>query len=311
MGEKSIYQELKKRVHDLEDIAPYRRHTVGDLLEAARKYRIHFSLAKDVIFTIDRTYTVTSVSPSVEGVLGYKPEELVGKSLAELTVVPPEYLEKALHEAQRILQGEKISSSTYQFITREGSVKYGEVSGEPYLHDGRSRAIISIARDITERMRFEEQLLAKEKELTRQAGHLEEMSIALKVLLDARDKEKKRAQELIMSRARMIIYPYLEMMEAGNLDEECRVYLNIIKANLADLLTPYINTLSQQYLNFTPMEMRIADLVRQGKSTKDIAGMMKVTPFAISFHRRNIRRKCGLLKAKKNLRTHLHAIEKE
>jgi DNA-binding CsgD family transcriptional regulator len=57
--------------------------------------------------------------------------------------------------------------------------------------------------------------------------------------------------------------------------------------------------------------MRIADLIRQGKSTKEIATMIKVSDFAISFHRSNIRKKCGLLKAKKNLSAYLNTIEQE
>ncbi|HOS97647.1 MAG TPA: helix-turn-helix transcriptional regulator, partial [Deltaproteobacteria bacterium] len=72
-----------------------------------------------------------------------------------------------------------------------------------------------------------------------------------------------------------------------------------------------VNPLSQQYLNFTPMEMRIADLIKQGKTTKEIAALLKVSPFAVSFHRSNIRKKCGLQNAKRNLRAYLNAIEQE
>ncbi|HOS98364.1 MAG TPA: PAS domain S-box protein, partial [Deltaproteobacteria bacterium] len=360
MSDKSIYQELKKRVRDLERAAARRHSDEGDIHEAAEKYRIHFSLANDVIYTIDRDFVVTSVSPSVERVLGYKPEELVGRSVAEVRVIPPSYLDKAMRETMQVLQGERIIGSTYEFITKDGQVKYGQVSGVPYMRDGRARAIISvarditdlvemerslreseerfraifesaqdcifiknldleytfvnpcmervlglssseiigkrdeelfadppdfrtgkedarviagevvegeytrflrgtvmtfhsikvpmrdasgritglcgIARDITERKRFEEQLLAKERELAHQARFLEEMNITLKVLLDSREKEKKQAQEIIVSKARKIVYPYLEKLDACATDEEMRIYLNIIRSNLDELL---------------------------------------------------------------------------
>ena len=396
-----------------------------DLRETAEKYQIHFSLANDVIYTTDETFVVQSVSPSVERVLGYKPEELVGRSFAELNIITPEYLDKAVKESLMVLSGERIISSTYQFITKDGAIRFGEVSGVPFMRDGKARAVISVARDITERIemekslreseerfrtifesaqdciyiknlnheyvfvnpcieklfgvssrdilgkkneelclrdvepdirendrkvldgdivegeysrvingslltfnfiktpirdssgnvtglcgiarditerkRFEEQLLAKERELAQQARYLEEMNITLNVLLDSREKEKKQAQEAVVSRVRKIIYPYLEKIESSDLDDENRIYLSIVKANLDELLSPYTNPLSQHYLNFTPMEMRIADLIRQGKTTKEISTMLKVSAFAISFHRSNIRKKCGLLKAKKNL----------
>ena len=70
--------------------------TVGATLrETAERYQIHFSLASDVIYTIDENIIIQSMSPSVERVVGYKPEELVGKSLAELNVIAPEYLQKS------------------------------------------------------------------------------------------------------------------------------------------------------------------------------------------------------------------------
>ena len=432
MSEKSIYHELKRRVRELERAARRRKHAEDTLRETAEKYHIHFSLANDVIYTTDENFILQSVSPSVERFLGYKPEELVGKSLAELSAIPPDYLNKALEETLRVLSGESISSSIYKFITKDGAVKFGEISGVPFMRDGKAREIISVARDITERLemekslheseerfrtifestqdciyiknlnleyvsvnpclenvfglsseeilgkkeddiftegiesdinetdqrvlggvvvegeysrvingslltfhvikvpmhdstgkvtglcgiarditerkRFEQQLLAKERD---QARYLEEMNITLKVLLDSREKEKKQAQETIVSKVRKIIYPYLEKMDASNLDEENRIYLSIIRTNLDELLSPFINPLSQQYLNLTSMEMRIADLIKQGKSTKEIAGMLKVSPFAVSFHRNNIRKKCGLLNAKKNLMVYLNTIEQE
>ncbi|MGO9145471.1 MAG: PAS domain S-box protein [Desulfomonilia bacterium] len=435
MSEKSIYHELKRRVRELERAARQRKLAEGILKETAEKYHIHFSLANDVIYTTDENFILQSVSPSVERILGYKPEELVGKSLAELSFFPPDYLNKALEETLRVLSGESIISSTYKFITKDGAVKFGEISGVPFMRDGKVREIISVARDITERLemekslreseerfrtifesaqvciyiknlnleyvfinpcienvfglsseeilgkreddlfaegiesdinetdqsvlggdvvegeysrlingslltfhvikvpmrdstgkvaglcgiarditerkRFEQQLLAKERELAHQARYLEEMNITLKVLLDSREKEKKQDQETIVSKVRKIIYPYLEKMDASNLDEENRIYLSIIRTNLDELLSPYINPLSQQYMNLTSMEMRIADLIKQGKSTKEIAGMLKVSPFAVSFHRNNIRKKCGLLNAKKNLRVYLNTIDQE
>jgi PAS domain-containing protein len=96
MSEKSIYQELKRRVCELESAATERRRAEGVLRETADKYHIHFSLANDVLYTTDENFVIQSVSPSVERALGYKPEELVGRSFAELNLITPEYLDKAV-----------------------------------------------------------------------------------------------------------------------------------------------------------------------------------------------------------------------
>jgi len=163
MSEKSIYHELKRRVRELERAARRSKHAEDTLRETAEKYHIHFSLANDVIYTTDENFILQSVSPSVERFLGYKPEELVGKSLAELSAIPPDYLNKALEETLRVLSGESIISSIYKFITKDGAVKFGEISGVPFMRDGKAREIISVARDITERLEMEKSLHESEE----------------------------------------------------------------------------------------------------------------------------------------------------
>ena len=122
------------------------------------KYRIHFENASDVIFLYDREFKILSISPSLERVLGYKPEEFIGKSFADLNILSPEYLEKAFSDATRIFAGEHLDIRTYEFITRDGTIKYGEISSTPLLREGQVVAVVSVARDITDRKKAEDKL---------------------------------------------------------------------------------------------------------------------------------------------------------
>jgi len=275
------------------------------LHESEERFRTIFESAQDCIYIKNLNLEYVSVNPCLENVFGLSSEEIQGKKEDDIFT---EGIEPDINETdQRVLGGVVVEGEYSRLI--HGSLLTFHVIKVP-MHDstGKVTGLCGIARDITERKRFEQQLLAKERD---QARYLEEMNITLKVLLDSREKEKKQAQETIVSKVRKIIYPYLEKMDASNLDEENRIYLSIIRTNLDELLSPFINPLSQQYLNLTSMEMRIADLIKQGKSTKEIAGMLKVSPFAVSFHRNNIRKKCGLLNAKKNLMVYLNTIEQE
>jgi PAS domain S-box-containing protein len=119
------------------------------------KYRLHFKHVTDVIYSIDPEFKVLTVSPSVESLLGYTPEELIGRPFHELNVLAPEYFEKAFSDIMKVLSGETISSTLYEFISKDQSRKFGEVSGAPMILDNKVAAVVSVARDVTERKRAE------------------------------------------------------------------------------------------------------------------------------------------------------------
>jgi len=149
-----LFKKLEKKMADLEKANQELR-----ILE--EKYRLSFENASDVIYTIDTDLVVSSVSPCVERILGYRPEDFVGRPVSNLAhVLMPESLEWAIDDIGMILQGSTIPSTTYRFIARDGTIKYGEVSGSPILSDGKIIGIVSIARDVTERRRIEEELQA-------------------------------------------------------------------------------------------------------------------------------------------------------
>jgi PAS domain S-box-containing protein len=140
-----------------------RKRAEQALRESEERYRLHFEHVNDCIYSYDSNYCVTSVSPSVERLLGYRPEELIGRNFGELNVLAPEYFEKALEEAGRVFAGERIISSEYEFITKEGKRRLGSVSGAPLMRDGKVIAVVSVARDITDRKQLERQLMQAQK----------------------------------------------------------------------------------------------------------------------------------------------------
>jgi len=64
---------------------------------------------------------------------------------------------------------------------------------------------------------------------------------------------------------------------------------DIVESHLRDIVTPFLNHLSSIQLLLTAQEVKIAALVRQGKSSQEIADVLRVSPATISFHRKNLR----------------------
>jgi DNA-binding CsgD family transcriptional regulator len=105
-----------------------------------------------------------------------------------------------------------------------------------------------------------------------------------------------------------LIFPYIEKLQKNRLDEESQTYVNIIKSNLKEIITPLSGTLSSKYIGLTPSEIQVADLIKQGMTSKEIAWMLNVSPKAVSFHRGNIRKKLGLWNKKTDLYTYLQSF---
>jgi two-component system, cell cycle sensor histidine kinase and response regulator CckA len=156
--------EVMKANKQLKKEIQVRKQTEEALRESTEKYRIYFSLTDDVIFSYDSQYRVLSVSPNVERVLGYKPEDLVGKYFQDLTMlIHPDDLSEALDNALHVLSGKTVYTNIYRFITRDGEVKYGDTNGVPIIRDGRVVAMISMVRDITSRIEIEKSLQESEE----------------------------------------------------------------------------------------------------------------------------------------------------
>ena len=242
-----------------------------------------------------------------ERVTGYTAEEMIGASNILETLYPnQEYLSKLLAEwAER---GNEFYNWEMNITCKDGTEKtvaWSNISKRFPIPGWTSWAI---GVDISERKQAEEALLEREQKLERQAQHLEDVNTALKVLLEHREEEKKKLGENILVNVHKLIFPYIEKVENSRLGDKNKTYVDIIRSNLKDLISPFGNTLSSKYLFLTSTEIQIADLIKHGRSSKEIASLLNVSLKAVSFHRGNIRRKLGLAKKKINLRYHLQSL---
>jgi len=122
------------------------------LKEYETRYRTFFLLSDEVLFIYNSELKIVSISPNVERLLGYKPEEMVGKSFHELGVVDPKDREEAFDQAQHMLSVGIVSTSIYRFLKKNGEKRFCEVKSVPYMMDGRVTGVLCIGKDITERV---------------------------------------------------------------------------------------------------------------------------------------------------------------
>ena len=168
-------------------------------------------------------------------------------------------------------------------------------------HEGQPNYANGILLDVTERIRAE-------KELEINSHNLEEANIALKVLLQRRDKDKAELEEKVLSNVKELIEPYIEKLKTSGLDQRQKAYAEILQSNLNDITSHFSRKFSFRHLNLTPMEIQIANLVKLGKTNKEIAALLHSSLRTIAFHRENIRKKLDLKNKKVNLQAYLRSL---
>ncbi len=156
---------------------------------------------------------------------------------------------------------------------------------------------------------LEQRVEERTQELQMKSENLEEMNTALKVLLKKREEDKFELEEKVIYNIKEMVQPFLEKLGRTRLDDRQRTFMEILESNLDDIVSPFARKLSTRYLNLTPSEIQIANLVKQGKTTKEIAELLSLSTRTIESHRDSIRKKLGIKNQKANLRTHLMSFE--
>ncbi|MEN6375851.1 MAG: PAS domain S-box protein [Smithella sp.] len=178
--------------------------------------------------------------------------------------------------------------------------------------------LLSVASDITERRRVEEELrkyrkgletLVSERtsELENKTNNLQEVNTALNVLLQKREEDKKIMEERFVANIGTLVLPYVEKIRKNNLDVQQQFCLDTIEKNLDEIASPLLKNIQQ--FNLTPREFQVASLIKDGKTTKEIADILGIVEGSIATHRKNIRKKLGLERTS-NLQSQLRFFEK-
>jgi len=154
-----------------------------------------------------------------------------------------------------------------------------------------------------------EERKALEKKLRNESQKLADMNTTLEVLLDKRVKDRNEIEEKIMQSMRMQIFPYIDRLAESSLTESQSSYLEVIRKGLDDLVSPFARGLVTEYADLTASETQVANLIKQGKGTKEIADILNLSESTIETHRKNIRKKLGLTSTKETIRSKLLSLE--
>lgn len=150
----------------------------------------------DLIVVIDNEKRYRFVSPSIEELLGYKPEDLVGRVVGERS--HPEDKMAMDDLCRTILSGkETFVSIEYRTQHRDGSWRVFRAAATPlYDTEGKISGLVASSRDFTELKRLEQQVIQSEKMAAMGqliAGVAHELNNPLTAILGISDLLRERA----------------------------------------------------------------------------------------------------------------------
>ena len=193
---------------------------------------------------------------------------------------------------------------------KDGSLFNAQLSANMVADEvGKSVLMMGCFVDITKRKRAEEALIKRELELAEKSLHLEEANTALRVILKQLSVEKHQMEKRITENIKQQILPYLAKLKRSQLKASHMSHVSKIESHLYEIFSPFAEKLSSGYLSFTPLEIRVARVIKEGKTTKEIAEMLNSSESVIIFHRHNIRKKLGLINKKINLISYLQSLQ--
>jgi len=168
--------------------------------------------------------------------------------------------------------------------------------------------VVASHEEITALKLTEQALKKSQEELIEQKQSLEETNIAMKVLLKQREEDKLDLEKKVLNNVKDLVLPYVEKLKNPRLKARDRTLVDIIDTHLQDIISPLLQRFANAKILLTPQEMQVASLVKDGKTSKEIADVLNVSETTINFHRKNLRVKFGLTNQRTNLRSYLLSI---
>ncbi len=169
------------------------------------------------------------------------------------------------------------------------------------------RAVTNVLAGIVERKRAEERIMETAEQLKIEREALEEKNIALRELMHQIDAEKNVLKQRIVTNVDQAIIPTLIRLKNSSRPPQKRVF-DMLERDLREIASPFVDTLKSNYTKLSPRELEVCRLIKDGMTSKEIAGALNLSLWTIYKYRELIRKKLDLVKDGTNLRSYLQSL---
>lgn len=290
--EKSLaeaHRELEKTVEE----------RTADLEKAYNQMSALINASSDAAQLLDPKGNIITANKVTAKRLKAPLNELLGKCVYDY--LPPEVAKKRKGKVAQVIKTGKPS----RFEDRMGRLTFQNTMYPVVNTKGKVVQLAVYSRDVSPEKKNIANLKKREKELKYRTRSLEEANTAFSILLRRREEDRTHFESSVVSNMSTLVKPYIEKLKNTPLDAIQTNHLHVIETNLEQIVSPFVRDIGSRVLELTPMEIRVATLVKEGKSNIEIAEKLSVSKNTILTHRFNLRRKLGIKNKKINLRAYL------
>jgi PAS domain S-box-containing protein len=212
-----------------------------ELRRREEQFRSLIEKASDLITMIDPDGIITYESPSVERILGYTPDEMVGRSAFDF--IHPDDLPRIMGIIGRSLSVPGATAiAEYRFSHKDGPWRIMESVGRNLLDDPAVEGLVINSRDVTERKRNEERLRRYREELEQLVQERTAQLAETNVQLQQEIGERTQAEEELKERAERLA----DFLTVAS--HELRHPVSVVKG-YATMLTGYLERMEPEDLH--------------------------------------------------------------
>ncbi len=246
-----------------------RKRAEEALAESKERHETILENTHAVIFQLSPLGIIQYVSPKVEYVYSYKPEDLVGKHFKKTT--PVSELPKALKVFKSVLSGKTISNLEIDQMDANGKIVTMEINANPVRRDGKIIAVQGVMRDITEQKQLEE---ARVEQAVAQARAEEVQQSRQRIMAMQESLRRDIAQQIhgTVQNRLIILMHRLADIERSSPSEQIAVEVADLRQKLEELVEDHIRPISHRLFpsimrrGLVPALQSLADQFETAKS---------------------------------------------
>jgi DNA-binding CsgD family transcriptional regulator len=262
-------------------------------------------------------YGITRLTESGPGSL----EEFLQRVV---NILPPSWQYPEITCARITFQGQTYRTASFKvtkwrqaariimFNEPVGEVEVFYTQQKPALYEGpflrEERTLIDAVAEnigaVAMRLSAERKLQETNKQLTVEREALKEANATLKTILSRIEEEKLKIHKDIQANVQKVLIPIIYAL-LTEVPKPQRKYVELLRDNLMEISSPFINQLTERYRSLSPTEIAICNMIRTGLRSKEIAEVRGVSIATISRHRERIRRKLAIANKDVNLTSYL------